>query len=227
MRPADPAVTTPTGVCVFDLDRTLVAERTVIHLADVFGVRSEVDRIWDEHHRDQEVAAGDVESRRIAALFTGVSVARFEAACAEVPFRDGAHDAVLGLRRQGYVVGVVSAGYAFATRRAQRTLGLDFERGVELETEDGVLTGRIVGAGVPGPCGQYICKANTLALATKRHDASRTIAVGDGRNDVCMLEAADFGAAVTPCHPRLEAVADVVLADLGDLPRYVADAFSS
>ena len=104
----------------------------------------------------------------------------------------GARTFVRTLRRVGYHVGVVSGGFTFFTDRFVRELELDFAAANELEIEDGVLTGRVIGA-VLDRAG----KAEALRRFAAQYGVplSQTVAVGDGANDIDMLETAGLGVA--------------------------------
>lgn len=212
-------------LAVFDLDGTLLQDRTVLHLARRFGVEPEVRAIWDRS-RQQELAAGEEESRAIAALYAGLDVSEFERACAELPFRHDTRRTIEGLRAHGFRIGVVSASYRYATRHAQDALGLDFEVGVDLDVRDGKLTGTIGPSAYPGPCRQFVCKEAALDEWAQRTHAPVTLAVGDGRNDICMIRRADLGVAIEPCVDAVRKAADVVVRDLGDILAHLPEALA-
>lgn len=203
-------------VFLFDLDRTLLSSRTVVALSEAFGVREEVERVWDAHR--SELAAGLEETEAIASLFGGVRVDAFEEALARVPWRDGAKGAVEGLKELGFRVGVASASYGFATDRARSVLELDHSVGVPLVEEGGRLTGEVGEQRYGGGCGRWVCKRAVLEEWSDRLGASFSMALGDGRNDVCMVEFADVGLAIEPCHEGLMDAADEVVSSLRRVP---------
>jgi phosphoserine phosphatase len=96
------------------------------------------------------------------------------------------------LRRVGYHVGVVSGGFTFVTDHFVSELGLDFAAANELEVVDGVVTGRILGEIVdrPGKAAALRRFADEFGVPL-----SQTVAVGDGANDIDMLETAGLGVA--------------------------------
>jgi phosphoserine phosphatase len=104
----------------------------------------------------------------------------------------GARTFVRTLRRLGFHVGVVSGGFTFVTDRFEQELQLDFAAANELEIIDGTVTGRIV-----GPILDRAGKAEALRSFAAQFGvpASQTVAVGDGANDIDMLDAAGLGIA--------------------------------
>jgi phosphoserine phosphatase len=116
----------------------------------------------------------------------------------------GARTFVRTLQRLGFQVGVVSGGFTVFTDRFVAELGLDFAAANELEIVDGVVTGKVTGEIIDRPG-----KAEALErFATQfRVPLSQTVAVGDGANDIDMLEAAGLGIAFN-AKSALRAAAD-------------------
>jgi len=203
-------------LALFDLDGTLLKGRTIMHLADRFGVRDEVQAVWDKA-RQQELAAGEEESRAIAALFAGLEHDEFTSACGEVPLRAEAADAVAALRKLDFRIGVVSASYLEAVDRVVDELGLDLGVGAQMLFENGKVTGRLAAQRFHGPCHQFVCKEAVMREVATRTDAPFTLAVGDATNDVCMFEEADLAVAINPLNERTRDAADVVVGSLTEI----------
>ena len=105
----------------------------------------------------------------------------------------GARTMVRTLRRLGYRFAIVSGGFSQITDRLADDLGIHYARANELEIVDGKLTGRIVGDVV-----DRAGKARGAAGVRRRRSASTeaaVIAIGDGANDLDMLNAAGLGIA--------------------------------
>jgi phosphoserine phosphatase len=126
------------------------------------------------------------------ALLAGLTEGDLAAVRDQLQLTPGARTFVRTLRRVGYHVGVVSGGFTFVTERFASELSLDFAAANQLEVVDGVLTGRLV-----GPILDRAGKAAALARFAERFGVplSQTVAVGDGANDIDMLEAAGLGVA--------------------------------
>lgn len=92
----------------------------------------------------------------------------------------------------GYTIAILSGGFTYFGKRLQERLGIDYVYANELEIADGVLTGRLVGEIVDGPGKARLLKA----IAAKEHiSLAQVIAVGDGANDLPMLDVAGLGIA--------------------------------
>lgn len=211
----------PRGLCVFDLDQTLLDGRAILHLGQRFDLVGEIQAIWAQS-RDDELAAGAPESRQLARLFRGVPVSELESACRKMPLRNGATTAVRSLKRMGFRVGVASASYTVATQAISRRLGLDMHAGAELEVAEGRLTGTLSPSVHRGPCSRFICKESVLDAWARSTSAALTVGVGDGANDECLLRRADLAIAIEPAHPKARAAAKHVVSDLRHVPELVA-----
>ena len=111
---------------------------------------------------------------------------------AAVQFTPGARTLVRTLKRLGFTVAIVSGGFIEIVEELARELGIDHAHANRLEVRDGMLTGRLVGdivdrAGKAEALRRFAAEAG-LPL-------SRTVAIGDGANDLDMLEAAGLGVA--------------------------------
>lgn len=209
---------------LFDMDGTLVDGQTIHHLCRRFGVLEAAREHWASEDRGP-TSVGRSVKQRVARLFEGTPVREIEAAVRDLAFHGAAHDVVEALRAEGATLGLVTASYHPAAERARRALMLDLAIGVELVVEDGRVTGELASSGYDGPCGEWVCKRSVLEAHAERFEATHTVAVGDGLNDVCMLEAADLGIAVEGAPQRVRESADVT-AGLGEVPRLVRERVS-
>lgn len=171
-----------------------------------------------EAREDAEPASGDKETVRIARLFEGVEEEAFARACAEMRPRPGLEEAVRGLWEQGFRLGIATASYDHAVRPFGR-YGFEAVAATGLEVEDGHLTGEVRPSRFMGDCGRHVCKGQVIDAWRGTTRSWRTVAVGDGANDVCMMEKADLAIAIEPCHPAAREAADIVIGDLRDVPK--------
>jgi phosphoserine phosphatase len=175
---------------VLDVDSTLIRDEAIDVLAQRAGVGHEVAAITARAMGGELDFAEALRAR--VALLAGLSAADLDEVRAGLRLTPGARTFVRTLHRVGCHVGVVSGGFSFVTDRFVDELGLDFAAANELEVVDGVVTGRVV-----GPILDRAGKAAALRRFAAEFDVplTQTVAVGDGANDVDMLEAAGLGVA--------------------------------
>jgi phosphoserine phosphatase len=190
---------------VLDVDSTLIRDEGIDVLAEQAGVGAQVAEITARAMAGQLDFAESLRER--VALLKGLPVAEVEAVRDRLRLTPGARTFVRTLRRLGYRVGVVSGGFTVFTDRFVSELGLDFASANELGVLDGRLTGGLVGD-VLDRAG----KAAALRRFAGQYDVplSQTVAVGDGANDIDMLEAAGLGIAFN-AKAALRAAADTAV----------------
>ena len=187
---------------VLDVDSTLIQDEAIDVLAQRAGVGCEVAAITGRAMAGELDFAESLQAR--VALLAGLTERDLAEVRDALQLTPGARTFVRTLRRLGYQVGVVSGGFTFVTERFVTELSLDFAAANELEVADGVLTGRLV-----GPVLDRAGKAAALARFADQFGVplSQTVAVGDGANDIDMLEAAGLGVAFN-AKSALRAAAD-------------------
>lgn len=175
---------------VTDVDSTLITGEVIEMLAGHAGSRDEVARITDRAMR------GEIDFRqslveRVATL-AGLPLTVFEEVRQEVELTPGAERLVAALHAAGWPVGVVSGGFVEVVEPLAQSLGIGFVRANRLEVDAGRLTGRVT-----GPVVDAEAKATALRefAAAEGVPIERTVAIGDGANDLLMLEAAGLGIA--------------------------------
>jgi phosphoserine phosphatase len=193
---------------VLDVDSTLIQHEAIDVLAEVAGVGDEVRAITARAMADELDFAESLRER--VALLAGLPEQRLDEVRSSLELTRGAETFVRTLRRLGFYVGVVSGGFTAFTDRFVAELGLDFAAANELEIVDGVLTGRVLEPVLDRPG-----KAEALSRFAEKFGVplSQTVAVGDGANDIDMLEAAGLGIAFN-AKSALRAAADASV----DLP---------
>jgi phosphoserine phosphatase len=190
---------------VMDVDSTLVQGEVIEMLAAQAGCADEVARVT------AQAMAGELDFeaslRRRVALLEGLPVSAVDAVRAQVRLTPGARTLVRTLKRLGYAVGIVSGGFTCVTDDLVAELGLDHALSNTLEVADGRLTGRVVGRVV-----DRARKAEALREFAVLQGVSmaQTVAIGDGANDLDMLEAAGLGIAFN-AKPVVRQAADAAL----------------
>jgi phosphoserine phosphatase len=167
---------------VLDVDSTLIEDEVIELLADRAGSLVEVEEIT-RRAMNGELDFEESLRARVATL-QGLPQSVFADVGAQVRVTRGVPEMIAGIHGAGGRVGVVSGGFHEVVDPVAQQLGLDSWRANRLEVADGVLTG-----GLSGPVVDAAAKATTLRewAAAAGLPLSRTVAVGDGANDLPMM----------------------------------------
>ncbi|SDD18541.1 phosphoserine phosphatase SerB [Nocardioides lianchengensis] len=175
---------------VMDVDSTLIQGEVIEMIAAHAGCEAEVAAITERAMRGELDFEQSLRER--VRLLAGVPASALDEVYDAILLAPGARTMVRTLRRLGYRFAIVSGGFTHITDRLAADLGIHFARANELEIVDGHLTGDIVGAVV-----DRAAKAQALREFAAEVGVSEaaTIAIGDGANDLDMLNAAGLGIA--------------------------------
>jgi phosphoserine phosphatase len=175
---------------VMDVDSTLIQDEVIELFAAHAGCADEVAAVTAAAMRGELDFEESLHAR--VALLAGLEESVVDKVRAEIRLTPGARTLVRTLKLLGYQVGVVSGGFTQVTDALQVHLGLDFAAANTLEVVDGRFTGRVVGEIV-----DRAGKADLLRrfAAEAGVPLSQTVAIGDGANDLDMLNAAGLGVA--------------------------------
>ena len=175
---------------VMDVDSTLIQGEVIEMIAAHAGCEAEVAAVTARAMNGELDFAESLRER--VALLKGVPESALDKVYDDLVLAPGARTTVRTLKRLGYRFAVVSGGFSQITDRLAADLGIHYAKANELEIEGGVLTGRVVGeivdrAGKAAALREF---AEQLGLPI-----AATIAIGDGANDLDMLNAAGLGIA--------------------------------
>ncbi|MGW2398423.1 phosphoserine phosphatase SerB [Kitasatospora sp. NPDC001664] len=175
---------------VMDVDSTLIQDEVIELFAAHAGCEEEVAAVTAAAMAGELDFAESLRAR--VALLAGLDAAVTEKVRTEVRFTPGARTLVRTLRRLGFQVAIVSGGFTQVTDHLVEQLGLDYAAANTLEVVDGKFTGRVTGEIV-----DRAGKARWLARFAEqaRVPLEQTVAIGDGANDLDMLNAAGLGVA--------------------------------
>lgn len=206
------------GLIAFDMDSTLIDIECIDEIADAVGKKAEVAAITEATMRGEIRDFKESLTRRVA-LLEGVPVAALqEVYDLRLHLNPGAETLVAACKAAGMKVLLVSGGFTFFADHVKARLGIDFARSNLLEEAGGRLTGKIVRQSWGDICDGAEKRRTLLELASLMGiDARRTIAVGDGANDLPMMGAAGLSVAFH-AKPKVREQAMVAI-DEGGLDR--------
>ncbi len=176
-------------VC-FDMDSTLIQTEVIDELAELAGVGDKV-RAITESAMLGEIDFNESFIRRMK-LLKGLKEEVLHDVAVNLPITKGARRLIDTLKSYGFKTAILSGGFTYFGQYLQKELGIDYVHANQLEIKDGVLTGEYIGDIVNGSK-----KAEYLKEIVKKEgiDINQTIAVGDGANDLAMLNLAGLGIA--------------------------------
>jgi phosphoserine phosphatase len=196
-------------IFAFDMDSTLIQGEVIDELAKMAGVGERVVHITEAAMRG-EIGFDESFTRRVA-LLKGLPAERAHSLVDTIPLADGAERLIRTLRLLGYKTAILSGGFTFFARSLQQRLGIDYVYANDLEMRDGFVTGRVIPPIINGDR-----KAALLAQIARQESVSleQVVAVGNGANDIPMLNLAGMGIAYR-AKPVVRQKADQSISCLG------------
>ena len=200
---------------MFDADSTIIRNEVIELIADEAGRGAEVAAATEAAMRGEVDFAASLRSR--VGELAGVPVASFDRVLSRIEPTPGVDALIAEIHDRGGVAAVVSGGFHEILDTVAPGLGVDVWRANRLAVADGILTGA-----VDGPIVDAAAKASALRewAAAYGVAASATIAVGDGANDLLMMDAAGLGVAFN-AKPAVRGRADLVVGPV-DLAEVIA-----
>ena len=175
---------------VMDIDSTLINEEVIDLLGEEAGVGEQVAAITERAMRGEIDFKQALEER--VGLLAGLGQEVFDRTFERVTFTPGALELVRAAHERGWKVGVVSGGFHEVADRIVETAGIDYCLANRLEVVDGKLTGKLAA--------EIVTRERKLdALRSWAQELglplSQPVAMGDGANDIPMIQAAGTGIA--------------------------------
>ncbi len=193
----------------FDMDSTLIRTEVIDELADRAGVGDKVREITERAMRG-EIDFRESFRERVA-LLKGLDVSVMEDIANNLPITEGVDRMMTILKRVGYKTAILSGGFTYFGNYLRSRFGFDYVYANELEVEDGKLTGRYTGEIVDG---QRKAELLRLLCQFENIDIQQSVAVGDGANDLPMLNIAGLGIAFH-AKPKVRATASQAISTVG------------
>jgi phosphoserine phosphatase len=195
-------------VC-FDMDSTLIEAEVIDELAKAAGVGKQVSDITEAAMRG-EIDFKESFSQRMS-LLRGLDENVLADIAKQLKITEGAEELISTLKRLGYKTAILSGGFDYFGRYLQDKLGIDYVYANQLDIRDGKITGKVSGVVVDGERKAELLKE----LADKENiSLEQVIAVGDGANDLPMLNVAGLGIAFR-AKPLVKASAGQSISNLG------------
>ena len=178
------------GLCVMDVDGTLILEEVIDLLGREAGCEEEIAQLTSQTMRGELDFERSLRDR--VSLLEGLPISVFDKVFKSIQLTPNAQKFISILQRNGIIVGLVSGGFTPIVERLAKSLGIAYFSANQLEVKDGLLTGKLVGQIISPEV-----KKETLEKWRKELKLSkdRTIAIGDGANDLLMLKSAGLGIA--------------------------------
>ncbi|MDA7744371.1 MAG: phosphoserine phosphatase SerB [Porticoccaceae bacterium] len=194
---------------VFDMDSTLIDAEVIDELAIEAGVGQQVAEITEAAMQGKLDFKQSFEQR--LALLEGLDASVLQKIAQRLQLNEGAEHLISTLKKLGYKTAIVSGGFSFFGEYLQEILGVDYVYANQLDIENGKVTGRVKGDIIDGQR-----KADLLRELAERDGLmlEQVIAVGDGANDLPMLDIAGLGIAFR-AKPLVEASAKQAISSLG------------
>ena len=178
------------GLCVLDVDGTLILEEVIDLLGREAGCEEEIAQLTSQAMRGEI----DFESslRKRVSFLEGLPDSVFDNVFNSIHLSLNAQKFISILQKNEILVGLVSGGFTPIVERLAKSLGIAYFSANQLEVKDGLLTGKLVGHIISPEVKQATLEQWRKELKLPRE---RTVAIGDGANDLLMLKSAGLGIA--------------------------------
>lgn len=197
---------------VFDMDNTILDGAFIEEAANKFGFQQELMEIRAQHSDHLII------TKNIALLLKGKNIAQILEVADKIPLISDAIRIIARLKKRGYIVGIITHSYDCVATHIKNKTGADFALAYELEFSNSVATGEVKMPsffihGDKSKCVHEMCKTNALINIAEKYDINRQniIAVGDGKQDLCMVKYAGVGVSFRSKNQALNFIADKII----------------
>lgn len=174
-----------------DMDSTIITAETLDDLSLYAENKIEIDALTQKSIKGEVNFTESLIAR--VALLKGLTEAEFALAYQKVELSPGAETLIRTLRRDGCYTALVSGGFRYFTSRVASRVGFHIDISNEFEMANGKTTGKLIPP-IVAPDGEF-GKLGRLHYLAREHglDLAATATIGDGSNDIPMLQAAGMG----------------------------------
>ena len=178
------------GLCVMDVDGTLILEEVIDLLGREVGREEEISLITSRAMRGELDFERSLRDR--VSFLEGLPISAFDKVFNSIHLTSNAQEFISILQKNGILVGLVSGGFTPIVEKLAKSLGIAYFSANQLEVKDGLLTGKLIGQIISPEIKKETLEKWRKELQLPRE---RTVAIGDGANDLLMLKSAGLGIA--------------------------------
>ena len=189
---------------VFDLDNVIIDGEGIDEIGKLINIEDQIAAITEQ------AMQGDIDFetsiKKRVGLLKGVATDDIKTLANEMPLMKGAEETVSSLKENGFEVAIISGSFDIIADTIKGKLDVDNIFTNSLVEEDGILTGEVTGPLVSGSKLDVLSKL----IEEKGYTLDECVAVGDGANDISMIESAKYGIAFN-AKPALKENADIIV----------------
>ena|GEM_PF-39608 len=189
---------------VFDLDEVIIDGEAINEIAKLVNVQEKVAEITEQTMIGDLKFEDSIKER--VKLLKGASVEEIKKLASEMELMKGAKETIETLKDRGLEVAIISGSFDLITDSLKDKIDFDYIFTNTLVEKDGILTGEVTGPLVKGSKYDIL----TELIKDKNISLENCIAVGDGANDISMIEAAEYGIAFN-AKPAVKEAADIII----------------
>jgi phosphoserine phosphatase len=191
---------------VFDLDNVIIDGEAIDEIGKLVNVQDKIAQITEKAMNGDLDFETSIKER--AELLTGVSVEDIKKLAENIKLMKGTKETIKSLKDEEYLIAIISGSFDLIANPIKEELNIDFLFTNTLIEDDGKLTGEVTGPLVQDS------KADVLRKLIEENDIllNECVAIGDGANDISMLEASGLSIAFN-AKPSVKEIADVVIED--------------
>ncbi len=189
---------------VFDLDNVIIDGEAIDEIGKLANVEDEIAEITEKAMQGEIDFETSIKDR--VQLLEGISIEDIEKVADELPLMDGASETIARLKDEDVDVAIISGSFDIVAEKIKEKLGIDKVYTNSFTVEDGKLTGEVTGPLVSGS------KLDVLKDLIENAGISleEVVAVGDGANDISMIESAGCGIAFN-AKDSVKEIADIIV----------------
>ena len=189
---------------VFDLDNVIIDGEAIDEIGKLANVEDEIAEITEKAMQGEIDFETSIKDR--VKLLEGTSIEEIEKVADELPLMPGAEETINALKEKDLDVAIISGSFDVVAEKVKDKLGVDAVYTNSFSVEDGKLTGEVTGPLVSGS------KLDVLKDHVEKAEITLddVVAVGDGANDISMIESAGCGIAFN-AKDSVKEIADIVV----------------